>query len=323
MTLLKPTRRDLLKLAAVTPAFAMTAPARAALNGPADTQGPGFHRLTLGQANITILSDGHFTLPTTTLGVNADRAEVEAFLKAHHMSLEESYRHANHLFVEVGDAKVLVDVGSGHRFLDTVGKLIDNLDAAGIDADDITHVVITHAHPDHIWGLRDEFDEPIFPDAEWVIGGAEIDYWLQDDLVNQVAPEQQQFVLGAVNSINADGLEWTVAKDDYEVAPGVRIMDTPGHTPGHVSVLVESDGNSLLALGDCITNSNMDFSHPEWVIERDQDPEMTIATRQRVLDMAASDGVAVLGYHFPFPGVGHVMRDGGAYRFVPAVWRWE
>ncbi len=318
-----PTRRDLLKMAAIVPTAGLAAPVQAALAPPSAEQAPGFHRFSLGEAQITVVSDGHFEMPVSDAGVNADPAEVQAFLRARYRSTESSYRHTNHLFVEIGDAKVLVDVGSGDRFVDTVGKLITNLENAGIDPDEITHVVITHAHPDHIWGLRDGFDEPIFPDAEYVIGGAEVDYWLQDDLVNRVAPEEQQIVLGAVNSINIEGLEWTIAQDGHEVVPGITIVNSPGHTPGHISVRVESEGQSLIALGDSFTNVFMDFAHPEWVIRRDHDKEQTVATRKRMLDMTASDGIVVLGYHFPFPGVGHVMREAGAYRFIPSVWRWQ
>jgi len=322
MTFFKPTRRDLLKIAAAAPAFALPAPVAAALMGPSGSQ-PAYHRFTLGAAKITVISDGHFTMPTSELGVNADRAEVAEFLKAHYLASDISYRHTNHMFIELGDAKVLVDVGSGSRFVGTVGKLVENLDAAGIDTDEITHVAMTHAHPDHIWGLRDDFDEPIFPDAEYVMGGTEIDYWLQDDLVNKVAPEQQQIVLGAINSINAEGVDWTVANDGTEVAPGIRMLATPGHTVGHMSVMVESEGESLIALGDSFTNVYMDFAQPEWVIERDHDPELTVKTRKHLLDMTATDKIAVLGYHFPFPGVGHVTKDASGYRFVPALWRWE
>ncbi len=322
MTLFKPTRRALLQLAAFAPAFALPAPLRAALGAPAGKQ-PAFHRFTLGAAKITIVSDGHFTMPTSELGVNADPDAVARFLAAHFLPAQQSYRHTNHMLIELGDAKVLVDVGSGSRFVPSVGKLMANLEAAGVDPDEITHVAITHAHPDHIWGLRDDFDEAIFPEASYYIGGTEMDYWLQDDLVNQVAPDQQQIVLGAVNSIRADGVDWTRTANETEVAPGISMIDTPGHTPGHMSVRIESQGQSLIALGDSFTNSFMDFAHPDWVIRRDADPETTVKTRKRMLDMLAADKIAILGYHFPFPGVGHVQRTGDTFRFIPAVWNWQ
>ena len=320
MTVFKPTRRDLFKLAAAAPAFAMPVSARAELGAP-EGGNPSHFKFSVGDARVTVVSDGYFRLPTSGLGVNADPEEVQAFLKRHFLSPELGYSHTNHLYVEVGDARVLVDVGSGNRFMENAGKLMGNLEAAGIDPYAITHVVITHAHPDHIWGIRDGFDEAILPDAEYFLGEAEHDFWMQDDLVNQVAPDMQQFVLGAVNSIEVDGAEWTLVQDGHEVVPGLTMIDTPGHTPGHMALRVDSGDQSLIALGDSMSHAYTNFAHPEWYNNFDSDGEQTVATRKRLLDMCAEDRIAILGYHFPFPGVGHVQRDGDAYRFLPALWQ--
>ena len=320
--LIKPTRRELLKLMAAAPAFTMPMAARAQLGAPSGDN-PSFFRFSVGDIRLTILSDGYFTVPTETLGVNADPATVQDFLTSHFLPAHQGYSHTNHLLIESGDATVLVDVGSGTRVFDTAGRLFESMDAAGVDPYDVTHVVITHAHPDHLWGIRDDFDEPIIPDAEYIIGQTEYDYWMQDGLVNQVPESDQQFVVGAVNSLNADGLEWTMAGDDYEVTAGVRLVSTPGHTPGHMSVMIESEGKTLVALGDAMTHAYTNFAHPEWYIDRDQDGDLAVSTRRRLMDMAASDRIAILGYHFPFPGVGHVQRAGNAYRFIPALWQFE
>ncbi|MCR9114891.1 MAG: MBL fold metallo-hydrolase [Rhodobacteraceae bacterium] len=320
MPLFKPSRRELLKLAAAMPALAMPAAVRAELGAP-EGGNPGWFRFSVGDARVTVVSDGYFSLPTSGLGVNADPAEVQALLKRNFLSPEMGYSHTNHLYIETGDARVLVDVGSGNRFFETVGQLMGNLEAAGIDPFEITHVVITHAHPDHIWGIRDDFDEALIPDAEYIMGEAEHAHWTQDGLVDRVAPEDQQFVLGAVNSIGVDGVEWTLVGDGYEVVPGVTLIDTPGHTPGHMSVRVDSADASLIATGDAMTHAYTNFAHPDWYNGFDADGEQTVATRKRLLDMAAADRIAILGYHFPFPGVGHVQQDGDAYRFVPALWQ--
>ncbi len=320
MTLMKPTRRDLLKLAAMAPAMAFPLSARAEL-GPPTGDNPAHFRFSIGDARLTVISDGYFETPVSGIGVTADPAEVQAFMAAHYLPTDKGYAHTNHLYIEIGDAKVLVDVGSGSRFFETTGRLMANMEAAGIDPQGITHVVMTHAHPDHILGIRDDFDEAIIPEAAYTLGQIEHDYWMQDDLVNQVPEERQQFVLAAVNSINADGVEWIMAQDGHEVVPGVTMMHTPGHTPGHMSVRLESGGKTLIALGDCLTNAHASFARPDWLLARDQDQPMAADTRKKVLGMAADERIAVLGYHFPFPGVGHVMRDGDAFRFVPALWR--
>lgn len=320
MTLLKPTRRDLLKLAAIAPTFALPSAALAQLTPPTTTN-PAHFNFTIGDARLTILSDGYFTNAASGLGINADPAEVQNFLESHFLSTDENYAHTNHLYIELGEARVLVDVGSGTRFTQSTGRLLANMEAAGIDPDAITHVIITHAHPDHIWGIRDDFDEAIFPDAEYIIGAKEHAHWMQPDLVNHVAPSAQQIVLGAVNSINADGVDWTLAQNNHDVAPGITMIDTPGHTPGHMSLRIESAGKSLIALGDCLNHVYMNFEHPDWYNGFDMDGAQTVATRKHLLDMAATDRIAVLAYHFPFPGVGHVMRNGDNFAFVPALWQ--
>ncbi|WP_370049705.1 MULTISPECIES: MBL fold metallo-hydrolase [Salipiger] len=322
MTLFKPSRRDILAMAAAAPALTLPAVTRAELGAPA-TGNPTHFAFTLGEAKITVISDGSLQLPADGLGVNADPEEVKAFLERHFLSPETNYSHTNHLLVEIGEATVLIDVGSGNRFLDTAGRLMANLDAAGIDPSTITHVVITHAHPDHIWGIRDDFDEAILPDAAYFLGKAEHDFWMQDGLASQVPAEMQQFVVGAQNSIRVDGAEWDLMSDGQEIVPGLRVIDTPGHTPGHMSLIVESDGQQLLATGDAMSHAYTNFAHPEWYNSFDMDGDVTVTTRKRLLDMAVADRMAVLGYHFPFPGVGHVMREGDAYRFVPALWKWS
>ncbi|MBV7410208.1 MBL fold metallo-hydrolase [Maritimibacter sp. DP1N21-5] len=328
MPILRPTRRDMLRYAAAMPAFALTAhmphALRAELGPPAEAN-PAHFRFALGDTNVTIVSDGWFPQPLSSLGMNADEAQKLAFLEAHYLSTEEIVGHTNHVVIDTGSARVLVDVGSGSRFFDTAGRLLSNLETAGIDPASITHVVLTHAHPDHIWGIRDDFDEAIIPDAEYIMGEAEHGYWTEEGLVDRVAPEAQQFVVGAVNSINAEGVEWTLGGDGHEVVPGVKLIATHGHTPGHMSVMVTSGDKGLLVLGDAVTHAYGHFAHPDWYGSMDSDPEATVATRKRLLDMAATDRVPVVGYHFPFPGVGHVMRDtegaGDAFAFVPALWR--
>ncbi|MCC1491067.1 MBL fold metallo-hydrolase [Cognatishimia sp. F0-27] len=319
----RPSRRDILTMAAAAPALTLPVAAQSAvLAAPGSQSNAGYMRFTLGDAAITIVSDGALVLPTSGLGVNADPEEVQAFLTRYFLSPEENYSHTNHMVIELGDAVVLVDVGSGNRFVDTAGRLMDNLSAAGIDPDAITHVLITHAHPDHIWGIRDDFDEAILPDAAYFMGRAEHDFWMADGRVSSMPTELQQFAVGAVNSISVEGAEWTLLDDGQEIAPGIRVIASPGHTPGHMSVVVESNGAQLMALGDALTHAWMNFDRPDWVNAFDMDAEQTVASRKRLLDMAAADRIAVLGYHFPFPGVGHVMAEGDAYRFVPSVWRW-
>lgn len=316
----KPTRRHLLRLAATTPMLAMPSIASASISAP-EGGNPGYYRFTFGDAKITIISDGYFSRPISAMAVNASDEAKRAFLNEYFLSVHDYYNHTNHMYVEIDDARVLVDVGSGNRAFTTSGRLISNMEAAGIDPYAVTHVVITHAHPDHILGVRDDFDEPIIPDAEYIISGAEHAFWTQDGLVDKVEGSRQSFVLAAVNSIYAEGLEWTLAQDRHEVVPGIHLIETPGHTPGHMSVMLDSGGAQLIALGDALAHAYVHFVHPDWAWETDELPEQAAATRRRLLDMAATDRITVLGYHFPFPGIGNVRRNGNQYQFIPAIWQ--
>ncbi len=308
----KPSRRDMLRLAAAAPMLSMPTLLSAQVT-------PTGARLSfgVGDMRLTVVSDGYFQIPTGGLGVNADPQAVREFLKSQNLPTDVTQSQTNHLLIERGADKILVDVGSGHRFFDTAGKLVGHLEDMGIGLEDITHVLTTHAHPDHIWGIRDEFDEPLFPEAAYYMGEAEHAYWLDDGLVDRVAPEAQQFVVGAINSINAEGVDWQLVQDGAEILPGIQMVATPGHTPGHMSVLLSDGDQGLLALGDCLTHATMNFAHPDWYNSSDTDGPTAVATRALLLDMAAADGIGLLGYHFPFPGVGRVEVAGDAYRFVP------
>jgi len=324
MTLIRPSRRDILKMSAAAPMLGMAAPALANLSGPDGAQ-PSHFRFTLGEARMTVVSDGYFLAPISTVGVNADPEEVRAYMEAHFLLSEDRVlNHTNHIIIELGDAKVLVDVGSGKRIYEnTAGNLLENMEAAGFAQEDITHVALTHAHPDHVWGTRDDFDDVLFPDAEYIMGAFEHDYWMKPGLIDEVPENMQQLVVGAVNALTPIQEQMTMAEDGHEIAPGITMIASPGHTLGHMSLHIESEGEQLLVLGDSSRRAYLNFEHPEWIGSVDMDPEATVSTRKRLMDMAATDKMAVLGYHFPFPGVGNVVKDGAAYRFIPALWRWE
>jgi len=322
MRLYQPTRRDLIRLAALTPALALPRLARAELSPPMGGQAPGWFRFSLGELRITIVSDGNLLLPASVMAINAPEGELAAFLQAHKQSSETNYAHTNHVIIENGSETVLVDVGSGSRFQPSSGRLMGNLAKAGIDADAITHVALTHAHPDHVWGLRDDFDELVLPDASYFIGRAEYENWHAPGLVDRVDDTLQQFVVGAINSLEVAEPALTLVEDGHSVIDGVTMIDTAGHTKGHMGIMVESGGNKLLVLGDAAANAFVSFERPDWVQQIDEDPEAVVATRRRLFDWADAEGIALAGYHLPFPGVGHVMKIDDAYRFIPALWNW-
>lgn len=316
------TRRTLLGSALAAPAV-VTLPARAAVTAPEGAQNAGWYRFSLGSFQITVVSDGNLLVPTTTIGSNQPRETVTGFLQERFLDPATNYSHTNHVLIDTGEAKVLVDVGSGDKFQPTAGRVVANLEAAGIEVGDITHVALTHAHPDHVWGMMDDFgDEPRFPEAEYAIGAAEFDWWTAEDRVNQVPEMMQAFVVGAQNALRPVAEQTAMVKSGAEVVPGVTMIDSLGHTMGHMSVMVESDGQSMMVVGDAISHAHASFEHPDWHFGFDTDPVLAVQTRTQLLDRLATDRVAIAGYHLPFPGVGHVLRRGAAYQYVAAPWQW-
>ena len=315
-------RRTLLAAGLATPAL-ITTRAHAVPTAPGGAQNGGWYRFALGSFEVTVLSDGNLVTPAATLGVDRPPEEVAAFLTDRFLDPASNYAHTNHMLIDTGSAKVLVDVGSGDRFQPSAGRLLDNLDAAGIDPADVTHVALTHAHPDHVWGMMDDFgDEPRFVEASCTIGAAEFDWWMAEDRVTRVPEALQAFVVGARNALGPVAERTTMADDGAEVVPGIRFHATPGHTVGHMSLIVESDGEAMLVTGDAINHAHVSFEHPEWQFGFDTDRDQAVATRKRLLDMVAADRMTIAGYHLPFPGIGHVQRVGAAYRFLPALWHW-
>ncbi len=217
-----------------------------------------------------------------------------------------------------GDRVVLFDVGSGPNFMPSAGKILDNIDAAGIAPEDVTDVVFTHAHPDHIWGLLDDFDEFIFPEANYFINRVEWDYWRADDTLEKMPEARKTFVVGAQNRLAA--LEEVISFFNYgdEVLPGIEAIDTAGHTPGHTSFAIHDGSDSVTVIGDAATSAVISFAHPEWPSGSDQDTEMGIATRTKLLDRLAQEQTRFIGFHLPEGGIGRVEKDGTAYRFVAA-----
>ncbi len=315
------TRRNVLRTGLFAPAILAT-PALARIAAPGVEQNAGWHRFAVGAFQITVLSDGNLVVPTDAIGTNADRDSVTSFLENRHLDPATNFAHTNHVLIDTGAAKILVDVGSGERFQPSAGRLSGNLEAAGIDPSSITHVALTHAHPDHVWGMLDEFDEPRFPEAEYAISATEYDWWSAADRVNQVPEVMQAMVVGAQNALAPVAERTSMVSDGAEVVPGVHMVDTPGHTLGHMAVLVESEGTQLMVVGDAINHVYASFEHPDWHFGFDMDKDLAVQNRRRLLDRAATDRIAVAGYHLPFPGVGHVIRRNEAYQFLPEMWRW-
>ena len=266
-------RRDFLALSAAALALPHT--------GFASTQ------LALGDARLITLSDGNLTLPGDFVLGQMDPAEAEAMRQKFHLDPNSYTPPCNVTLYQDGTRNVLFDVGAGPDFMPSAGKLDAALEAAGITHDDITHVVFTHAHPDHLWGLLDDFDEPRFANAEYMIGQTEFDYWMDPNTVNTIGAARTTFAAGAARrlAIIADQLQFFGNGD--EPVTGVFARLSAGHTPGHMSFIV---GGKALITGDAISNNFVAFEQPNFATPSDQDPEMAAATRVGLLDQITADG---------------------------------
>jgi glyoxylase-like metal-dependent hydrolase (beta-lactamase superfamily II) len=175
--------------------------------------------------------------------------------------------------------------------------------------------VFTHAHPDHLWGIADDTGDLRFPNASYYIAEREWNFWMDPDAVNKVPENFRRFVLGAKRDLSRIKDKLRTVKPGEDIVTGVRVIDTAGHTPGHVSLEI-AGGDGLIVVGDVAANALVSFAHPEWRFAIDSIPELAIATRRRLLDRAATEKTRVIGSHWPYPGLGLVERKDGAYRFT-------
>lgn len=287
-------------------------------------QGPGFARFAVGDATVTVFSDGNLVIPTGGLAINQPTEKLHDFLNANGLPIDANTAQTNPVLIEMAERKILVDVGSGANFQSTAGKLAENMEAAGIDPSEIDTVIITHAHPDHCWGILDDFDENRFYEAEFVVGESEWQFWMAEERVSQVPEAMQAFVVGAQRQLGAiDPDRLKLVADGAEITPGLSAIATPGHTVGHIALHMESAGQRLLLTGDCFNHWAVSFAHPDWHFGFDADPALAVETRKRILDMAASDNVPFIGYHMPWPGMSMVKHEGAAYRWLPSTMVWN
>jgi glyoxylase-like metal-dependent hydrolase (beta-lactamase superfamily II) len=282
-------------------------------------------RLTVGEVECFVVSDGSFAYadPGRAFFANADRTELAAALDRHGVDADAWEAYVSPypcLVVRTHDRTVLVDTGAGDELGDHTGKLRANLEAAGIDAADVDTVLLTHIHPDHVGGnLTDEGTEA-FPNAEYLVSDTEFEFWSTDpDLSSLQVPEHVRgaMVAAAEEQVRPLAEDLRLLPDaSTEIAPGVRTIPAPGHTPGHLAVEVRSAGESLRHLVDLVLLP-VHVEHPEWCAAFDIDPETLVASRRRLLGRAADEGSLVLVHHFPAPGLGRVRRTDAGFEWEP------
>jgi len=301
------TRRKLLKIAAATGMFVgMSKFVRA----------QDITTIEQGASKLYVINDGYMKLPMNFVFGDVPQVERERLLLTNSLSLDLVEPPCNVTVLETTKGLVVFDVGGGTNFMPTLGRFFDAFLEAGFDPEKVTDVVFTHAHPDHLWGIIDDFDEVIFPDARMHIAQSEFEFWMAEDTLSKMSPERQSFAVGARNRLKELEEQFEFFKFGDEILPGVEAIDTSGHTTGHASFSVHHGGETTMIVGDALTHPVISFERPHWPSGSDHDVAKGIATRQKLLDRLAGEKTRLIGYHLTNAGVGFAERYNGAYRFV-------
>ncbi|MEM8664353.1 MAG: MBL fold metallo-hydrolase [Pseudomonadota bacterium] len=316
-------RRQLLSGAAIAGgalALPLTVRNAAAQATDASTQAPAFHKMKVGDIEVTALADGHLSLGAQVFPETSED-EFAAAMEAAYLPAGAYTAPVNAYLVTTGDRTILIDAGGSAAMAPSLGKLAENLAAAGASTDAVDTVLITHLHPDHIGGLSDG-DSAAFANAEIMVREEEAQFWT-DPATREALPDGFKPMFDGVGRTLGlyDGRVTRFA-DDGEKAPGVEAVFLPGHTPGHTGFRVTSGDDALLVWGDIVHAAPLQMPHPRAFIGFDTAPEMAVETRMKLLDEVATDRVMVAGMHMPFPGFGFIAPDGDGYRFVRTDWQY-
>jgi glyoxylase-like metal-dependent hydrolase (beta-lactamase superfamily II) len=284
---------------------------------------PSRYALKVGDIDVMVISDGVLPITAVTMATNAAPADLSAWLKDMYLPPEVLDWPLNVAVVRSGGKTILIDSGLGTEFPDfpRAGQLAMRLVSAGIDPSSVTDVVLTHLHMDHIGGLLvDGLRNQLRSDLRVHLSSAEAEFWEAPDFSRTVMPSPIPDVLRrtAAQFLDVYRSQLRPFETDYEVAPGVLLRRTGGHTPGHSIVRIESRGQALTFAGDAVFQPG--FDNPEWQNGFEHDPEESARVRIRLLTELAASGEQLVATHLPFPSVCHVAVTGNAFRFIPAVW---
>src|SRR4051794_12071963 len=279
----------------------------------------GAYTFQVGSVCCTVLSDGYYAYPTPWFFPNADPARLAQALDRRRLPHAEILSPYTCLLIASGRHVALVDTGAGDSSR-TTGAILARLDLAGIRPRDVDTVILTHAHPDHVGGTVTRAGRPAFPNARYVLSENEWIFWAAahpDLTALRVPPDlKRSMEQTACRSLDALRFQIETIDKEVEVIPGVRVIPAPGHTPGHLALLVASGGEALLNIGDAAVHP-LHLEFPEFENGFDSSPSTAAATRRELMERAVSEGMRIMAFHFPFPSVGRVSAG------VSGGWEWS
>lgn len=316
------TRRMVLGSAAAAAAFGIAGKLEFASAAHADTPVEplvGFHKYKVGSLEVTAVYDGIWRKPhdpafIKDVSVDDTRAALaKAGLTTEYMPIPLTV-----VVLKMNGRTIMMDAGSGvGQWQANATHLPANMKAAGIDYKAIDAIMISHFHPDHVWGLMEKgTNTPVFPNAELIVNATEYNWWTDPSRLAKL-PEGRKPAGKRIAENFPKWKNWKPVEDGMEVVPGIRIMAAPGHTPGHSVYHVDAGSEQFLVSADTMYVPALLAPHPEWQGAYDQDGPMAIATRHKIVDQVIADNVRICGSHFPFPGTGSFVKDGNAYVFTP------
>jgi glyoxylase-like metal-dependent hydrolase (beta-lactamase superfamily II) len=316
-------RRGVLASAAAAAAFGLHGK-KLAFVGPAHAEAPlepvnGVYKYKVGSIEVAAVYDGIWRKPhDPTFIKNASVEETKEALTKAGQTTEFMPIPLTVTVLKIGDKYIMIDSGSGvGQWQANATNLPSNMKAAGIDRSQISTILVSHFHPDHVWGLMEKgTNAAVFPNAELVVNSTEYKWWTEPGRVEKL-PEGRKPAGKRIGDVFPTWKNWKLVEDNAEVAPGVRLLAAPGHTPGHSAFLVTSGKDQLMVSNDAMYVPALLAPHPDWQGAYDQDGPTAVATRRKLMDRIIADKMMVCGAHFPFPGRGTFTKDGDAYAFAP------
>ena len=285
-------------------------------------QAPSIYRYKVGQFECTSISDGARTFPMPDGFVkNVSKDQALAAAEAAYMPKGMVTVPFNPQVINTGSKLVLIDTGFGPTPNAPIGLLTANMAAAGIDPKAIDIVVISHLHPDHTNGIKNADGSLVFPNAEIKVPAVDWAFWMSDENMAKAQNDMMKGYFANTRKVYA-GLTDKVTKYEWgkDVAPGITALDAAGHTPGHTAFAVASGNARVLVQSDVTNIPELFLRNPDWHVAFDVDPQHAAQTRRKFYDMAAAEKALVVGFHFTFPSIGYVEKDGTGYRLVPIAW---